>query len=44
MVLIILYSPNIEVNPETYEVKVDGELVTADPAEKVLMSRFYNLF
>jgi len=37
-------TPNIEVNPETYEVKVDGKLATVDPAEKVSMSRLYNLF
>jgi len=37
-------TPNIEVNPETYEVKVDGKLATVDPAEKVSLSRLYNLF
>ena len=37
-------TPNIEVNPETYEVKVDGKLATVDPADKVSMSRLYNLF
>ncbi|MDH3610898.1 MAG: urease subunit alpha [Nitrosopumilus sp.] len=37
-------TPNIEVNPETYEVKVDGELATVDSAEKVSLSRLYNLF
>ena len=37
-------TPKIEVNPETYEVKVDGKLATVDPAEKVSMSRLYNLF
>ena len=37
-------TPNIEVNPETYEVKVDGNIVTVEPAEKVSMSRLYNLF
>jgi len=37
-------TPNIEVNPETYEVRVDGKLATVDPAEKVSMSRLYNLF
>jgi urease subunit alpha len=37
-------TPNIEVNPETYEVKVDGKIATVDPAEKVSLSRLYNLF
>ncbi|HUT06050.1 MAG TPA: urease subunit alpha [Nitrosopumilaceae archaeon] len=37
-------TPNIEVNPETYEVKVDGKLATVDPAEKLSMSRLYHLF
>jgi len=37
-------TPNIEVNPETYEVKVDGKIATTDPATKLSMSRLYNLF
>jgi len=37
-------TPNIEVNPETYEVRVDGKLATVDPALKVSLSRLYNLF
>ena len=37
-------TPNIEVNPETYEVRVDGKLATTDPADKISMSRLYNLF
>jgi len=37
-------TPNIEVNPETYEVKVDGKIATVDPASKVSMARLYNLF
>ena len=37
-------TPNIEVNPETYEVKVDGKIATTDPADKVSLSRLYNLF
>jgi len=37
-------TPNIEVNPETYEVLVDGKIATVNPAEKVSMSRLYNLF
>ena len=37
-------TPVIDVNPETYEVKVDGKLATTDPATKLSMSRLYNLF
>ena len=37
-------TPNIEVNPETYEVRVDGKLATVNPANKVSLSRLYNLF
>ena len=36
--------PNIDINPETYEVRVDGKLATINPAEKISMSRLYNLF
>ena len=37
-------TPNIEINPQTNEVKVDGKIATTDPAEKLSMSRLYNLF
>jgi len=37
-------TPNIEVNPETYEVKVDGKLATTNPADKLSLARLYNLF
>ncbi len=34
--------PQIEVNPETYEVRVDGELATCDPVDVLpLAQRFY---
>ena len=29
-------TPKIEVDPETYEVKVDGKIATVDPAEKIV--------
>ena len=35
---------NIEVNPETYEVKADGELLTCKPAEVLPMAQRYFLF
>ncbi len=37
-------TPKIEINPETYEVRVDGKIVTVDPADKVSLARLYNLF
>jgi urease subunit alpha len=36
--------PKIEVNPETYEVRADGELLTCQPAEVVPMAQRYFLF
>ncbi len=38
------YLPNIEVNPETYEVRADGELLTCEPAEVLPMAQRYFLF
>ena len=37
-------TPAIEVNPETYEVRADGELLTCQPAEIVPMAQRYFLF
>ena len=36
--------PNIEVDPETYEVKADGELLTCKPTTVVPMAQRYFLF
>ena len=36
--------PKIEVNPETYEVRADGELLTCQPAEVLPMAQRYFLF
>ena len=36
--------PNIEVNPETYEVRADGELLQCDPAETLPLAQRYFLF
>ncbi|HYE45284.1 MAG TPA: urease subunit alpha, partial [Caulobacter sp.] len=36
--------PHIEVDPETYEVRVDGELLTCEPAEVLPMAQRYFLF
>ena len=37
-------TPRIEVNPETYEVRVDGEHLTCEPAETLPMAQRYFLF
>ncbi len=36
--------PKIEVNPETYEVRADGELLTCQPATELPMAQRYFLF
>lgn len=38
------WQPNIEVDPQTYEVKADGVLLTCEPAESLPLARLYNLF
>ena len=37
-------TPKIEIDPETYIVKVDGKIATTEPANKLSLSRLYNLF
>src|SRR6266700_1902347 len=37
-------TPNIEVDPETYEVRADGELLTCEPAEVLPMAQRYFMF
>ena len=37
-------TPQIEVDPETYEVRADGELLTCEPAEVLPMAQRYFLF
>ncbi|MEK0317980.1 MAG: urease subunit alpha [Nitrosopumilus sp.] len=37
-------TPKIEIDPETFKVKVDGNLVTIDPANRVSLARLYQLF
>jgi urease subunit alpha len=36
--------PRLEVDPETYEVRADGELLTCEPAETLPMTQRYFLF
>ncbi|GAB4213901.1 MAG: urease subunit alpha [Synechococcales cyanobacterium] len=38
------FAPQIEVNPETYEVRADGELLTCEPADVLPMAQRYFLF
>ena len=38
------YQPHMEVDPETYEVRADGELLTCEPAEVLPLAQRYSLF
>jgi urease subunit alpha len=38
------FLPNISVDPETYEVRVDGEIITCEPAATLPMAQRYFLF
>ena len=37
-------TPVIEVDPETYDVRADGELLTCEPATELPMAQRYFLF
>ena len=37
-------TPEITVNPETYEVRVDSEKITSKPAKELPLTQLYNLF
>ena len=37
-------TPELEVDPETYEVRADGELLTCEPATVLPMAQRYFLF
>ena len=37
-------TPHIEVDPETYEVRADGQLLTCEPAEVLPLAQRYFLF
>ncbi len=37
-------TPKIEIDPETYKVKVDGNLAITEPSQKLSMARLYHLF
>ena len=38
------YQPHMEVDPQTYEVRADGELLTCEPAEVLPLAQKYFLF
>ena len=38
------YQPVMEVDPQTYEVRADGELLTCEPATVLPMAQRYFLF
>ena len=38
------YLPKIEVDPETYEVRADGQLLTCEPASELPLTQRYFLF
>jgi len=38
------YTPKVEVDPETYEVRADGQLLTCEPADVLPMAQRYFLF
>jgi urease subunit alpha len=37
-------TPDIKVDPETYEVRVDGKLITCEPARVLPLAQRYFLF
>jgi urease subunit alpha len=37
-------TPKIEINPETYEVRADGQLLVCEPAKVLPMAQRYFLF
>mgnify|MGYP001791859893 CR=1 FL=1 len=41
---LIDYQPTMEVDPETYEVRADGQLLTCEPADELPMAQRYFLF
>ncbi len=38
------YQPRIEVDPQTYEVRADGQLLTCEPARELPLAQRYFLF
>ncbi len=42
--LLNFWTPKIEVDPQTYEVRADGKLLTCDPADVLPLAQLYSLF
>jgi urease subunit alpha len=38
------WMPDVSVDPQTYEVRADGELLTCEPASELPLAQLYNLF
>ena len=38
------YKPTVTVDPQTYEVKADGNILTCEPADLLPLAQLYNLF
>jgi urease subunit alpha len=38
------FLPDISINPETYQVTVNGEIITCEPAQSLPLARLYQLF
>jgi urease subunit alpha len=38
------WMPDVTVDPQTYEVRADGELLTCEPASELPLAQLYNLF
>ena len=38
------YAPHMDVDPQTYEVRADGVLLTCEPAETLPMAQRYFMF
>jgi urease subunit alpha len=36
--------PSIDIDPETFAIKVDGELIEPSPATELPLAQLYNLF
>ena len=37
-------APDIEVDPETHKVQIDGAEISSEPAEKLPLAQLYHLF
>ena len=42
--LLNTWQPKVTVDPQTYEVRADGALLTCEPADVLPLAQLYNLF